>query len=244
MLKKTAIGALPGPSARTFPAMKVDEADRLGWAILTTGEDELLLTSSTAHAIRFPEADVRPTGLGAGGVMGLKLEGKHSHLAGVGLVAPNADVLLVTVEGKAKRTPVAEFPRQGRNGKGVRAWKSSENVLLAAGLVGLAADRGVVHFAEAPAKSFRLGEVPRRPRTSSGLRLVDTKEGDLVVWVNLLFERIRLDRANGRPAPRANGRPGGKGTSGKKKTTPRSRKGTKPTSKKKPGRKPKSKKRA
>ncbi|HEX9679912.1 MAG TPA: DNA topoisomerase (ATP-hydrolyzing), partial [Anaerolineales bacterium] len=232
MLKKTPLEGLPGPSSRTFQAMKVAEADRLGWAILTTGEDELLLTSSTAFAIRFPEAEVRATGLGAGGVSGMKLEGEQAYLAGVGAVSPNADLLLVTVEGKAKRTPVTEFPRQGRNGKGVRAWKSSENVLIAAGLVGLAADRGIVHFAAAPAKSFRFAEVPRRPRTGSGLRLVDTKEGDHVVWVNALFERIRLDRANGRPSPRSDGRPAGKKKRSKarahpKKSGPRSPRGGK-----------------
>ncbi|MEX2029938.1 MAG: DNA topoisomerase (ATP-hydrolyzing) [Anaerolineales bacterium] len=209
MLKKTAIGSLPGPASRTFRAMNVAAGDRMGWTTLTTGEDELLLVSSTANAIRFSETDVRPTGLGAGGVTGLKLEGKGAHLAGLGIVSPNADLLLVSVEGKAKRTPVTEFPRQGRNGKGVRAWKSSENVFVAAGLVGLATDRGILHFAEAPAKSFRFSEAPRRPRTGSGLRLVETKEGDLVVWVNALFERIRLDRSNGRPSTSGNGRPSG-----------------------------------
>jgi DNA gyrase subunit A len=212
MLKKTAIGSLPGPASRTFRAMKVADGDRMGWTTLTTGEDELLLVSSTANAIRFSETEVRATGPGAGGVTGLKLEGKGAHLAGLGLVSPNADLLLVSVEGKAKRTPVTEFPRQGRAGKGVRAWKSSENVFVAAGLVGLATDRGILHFAEAPAKSFRFSEAPRRPRTGSGLRLVETKAGDLVVWVNVLFERVRLDRANGRPSPRGNGRPSGNRT--------------------------------
>jgi DNA gyrase subunit A len=244
MLKKTAMEALPGPSSRAFQAMKVAEGDRLGWAVGTTGDDDLILVSGRALAIRFPEAQVRPTGLGAGGVAGIRLEGKQEHLVGLGIVAPNADLFLVTTDGRAKRTPVAEFPRQGRNGKGVRAWKASEEVWLAAALTGLTGDRGVAHFAEAPARAFRFGDAPRRPRTGSGLRLVEIRPGDAVVWITAITERVRLDRSNGRTAEADDGRSKpSSGGNGRRKKNP-AKPGAKRARRPKPsGRPPKKKKR-
>jgi DNA gyrase/topoisomerase IV subunit A len=38
-----------------------------------TGEDEIMLVTQQAQAIRFKENDVRPTGLSAGGMRGIKL---------------------------------------------------------------------------------------------------------------------------------------------------------------------------
>jgi DNA gyrase subunit A len=75
MVKKTAISELPGPSANLFTLVRVNEGDQLGWVRISSGKNQVLLTTSSGMAIRFKEEEVRPMGMVAAGVMGIKLAG-------------------------------------------------------------------------------------------------------------------------------------------------------------------------
>ncbi len=77
MLKKSEFKALPGPSAQAFQAISIGRGDALLRALATSGQDEILLVSSAGLAIRFTEADIRPMGLSAAGVMGMRLEAER-----------------------------------------------------------------------------------------------------------------------------------------------------------------------
>jgi DNA gyrase subunit A len=81
---------------------------------------------------------VRPMGLPAGGVMGIKLDDEADGIVAVELVAPGSLVWSVTDDGLAKATPINQYPTQGRYGQGVinmRLPKGSEEV--AAAVVGM-----------------------------------------------------------------------------------------------------------
>ena len=135
MLKKTSLEELPGPTGHSFTLVKVNEDDKLGWVRLTDGKAEILLVTADGMAIRFHEDEVRPMGLVAAGVGGIKL-GARDLVIGMELIPRRGDILLVTSDGKAKRVPPDQFPRQGRYGQGVIAWKlprTSQLVGVAAG---------------------------------------------------------------------------------------------------------------
>jgi DNA gyrase subunit A len=93
MVKKSSLQEFPGPSAKSFQAIKVNKGDRLGWVGLTTGQNEILLVSSAGMAIRFSEEDVRPMGLSAAGVNGMRLE-KDQELVGMDIVKPKSFALI------------------------------------------------------------------------------------------------------------------------------------------------------
>ena len=76
MVKKTAVSELPGPTAQLFSLARINEGDELGWVLFTTGEEQIFLATSGGNAIRFSEQEVRPMGLVAAGVNGIKLSGK------------------------------------------------------------------------------------------------------------------------------------------------------------------------
>ena len=189
MLKKSDLEALSGPSARALPALKVAEGDDLIWAAVTSGKDELIMVSSDGAAIRFNEEEVRPMGLSAAGVLGMRLEAGKAHIIGYDIVRPKADLLLVSEQGEGKRTPLAQFPRQGRYGKGVVAWKSSKRLALAGALVGGAEARAILRLARGAARSLRVGDAPRRTRAAGGVRLVELGERDRVVQVQRVVSR-------------------------------------------------------
>jgi DNA gyrase subunit A len=182
MIKKTPLEALPGPSAKAFSVMNVAEGDVLGWARVTRSHDEILLVSSAGLAIRFDEQEVRPMGLAAGGVMGMKLEGEAGvRLVGMECVRAEADLLLVREDGQAKRVALSQFPVQGRYGKGVLAWKCAGGLQLAGATLGQEDDRVAIHSSRAAARSLRVGDAPRRTRGAAGKTLIEVKDSDRVV---------------------------------------------------------------
>ena len=77
MVKKSLVSELPGPSSQTFVLVRVNEGDRLISVGLTDGRTkDILLATAQGMAIRFKEDDVRPMGLVAAGVNGMKLDDK------------------------------------------------------------------------------------------------------------------------------------------------------------------------
>ncbi|HQU36721.1 MAG TPA: DNA gyrase subunit A, partial [Anaerolineales bacterium] len=119
MIKKSLITELPGPSSQTFVLVKVNEGDRLISVGLTDGKKkDIFLVTAQGMAIRFKEDDVRPMGLVAAGVNGMKLDDKD-EVIGTEVLPSEGEVFLLTNDGKAKRVEEKEFPKQGRYGKGV-----------------------------------------------------------------------------------------------------------------------------
>jgi DNA gyrase subunit A len=173
VVKKTDITLLPGPSARTFKAVKIAKRDELGWVTSTNGKSDLILISNQGLAIRFSEAAVRPMGLAAAGVNGMRLDAKDAHLVGAISTADGPELLLITNDGQAKRTAIKQFPKQGRYGKGVIAWKSGEKITLAGAAAGDEKDRAVVRFSRGAPRSLRFGDVPRRARASAGKQIFE-----------------------------------------------------------------------
>ncbi|MEX0658973.1 MAG: DNA topoisomerase (ATP-hydrolyzing) [Egibacteraceae bacterium] len=108
---------------RAMIAAGVRDGDRLV-ALVTCGEDDhLVLAHDGGQVIRFPAADVRTTGRTATGVSGLTVPDGHRVVA-VSVVPDGGedewDLLTLGGEGSALRSPLADYPAQGRGGKGVQ----------------------------------------------------------------------------------------------------------------------------
>jgi len=180
MVKKSAMDMLPGPSAHTFEAVRINEGDELGWVFLSNGSNDIWLTSSEGLAICFSEGDVRAMGLSAAGVNGMKLPDDGTALVGAGIVEKGKDMLLLSEDGLAKRCSFEKFPRQGRYGKGVLVWKSGEGIQLIGAASGKSGERASVKLTKGPAKSLRFSEAPRRSRSTAGKAIVELKDEALV----------------------------------------------------------------
>lgn len=190
MVKKTGLAELPGATARSFTLVKVNEGDRLGWVRLTDGKADLLLATKDGMAIRFSENEVRPMGLAAAGVGGIKL-GVRDELAGMDVVPIRGEIVLFSSDGKAKRLPPEQFPRQGRYGQGVVAWKLPRTVELVGLATGKGSARVTLLLDKLAPKVFRLDEAPAQTRSASGKAVVELKAGDRLQAVILPYEPLR-----------------------------------------------------
>ncbi len=198
MLKKSLVSELPGPSSQTFALCRVNDGDALGWVALTDGKKEILLATALGMAIRFKEDDIRPMGLLAAGVNGVKL-GVGDEVVGCVILPAEGDVLVVASDGKAKRIIQKEFPIQGRYGRGVILWDLPLGVKLAGLAVGKGTHVITLHLLKAAPKMTRLDEAGIKKRAATrGDVVVEIKPGDAVLsltdgWAVEKFVEVRKD---------------------------------------------------
>jgi DNA gyrase subunit A len=202
LVKKSLISELPGPSAQTFTLVKVNEGDRLGWVGLTDGgKKDILLVTAQGMAIRFGEEDVRPMGLVAAGVNGIKLDDKD-EVIGMEILPAEGEVFLLASDGKAKRIEQKEFPSQGRYGKGVKAWDLPNKVRLAGVVTDKSNHMGTIHLSKGAPKSTRLDAAAIRKRAATkGDPVVEVKPGEEAVSINVAWMVEKFIKPN-KPEPR------------------------------------------
>jgi DNA gyrase subunit A len=119
VVKRVRLEDVPGITSEPFLTVNVGDQDTLGWVCLTGGDDEVVLVTAGGQAIRFPEEQVRPMGLPAGGVLGIKLAGDTDGVVALAIARPDTLLWSITDNGLAKATPLDEYPTQGRYGQGV-----------------------------------------------------------------------------------------------------------------------------
>ncbi len=188
MVKKTALADVPGASAQPFWLLKVNDGDQLGWVLLTDGRRDVLLVTSDGLGIRFAETDVRPMGLVAAGVNGVKLAAGQG-VVGATLVDDDTRLLLVTASGKGKRLLGKEFPRQGRYGKGVQAWKRPADDPLVGLATGKDTQRITAHLQKRAPKMARIDAAPLSKRsTTRGRAIFPVGDDDRIRYLTQPWE--------------------------------------------------------
>ena len=190
MVKRVALTDFIVASALDPIVMNVDQKDRLCTVFRTNGNEDVILVSSGGKAIRFAEDAVRSMGLAAGGVSGFKL-GKGQRVVYAAPVDPAGELITATEKGFLKRTPLSDYPTQGRNGGGVVTHKlnaKSGEVTAALLLIsGLAPDDPVATLSQKnKLVMLSLSQIPQMGRNVQGKQIVPVGIGDRIVTVQIL----------------------------------------------------------
>jgi len=127
LVKKTKLVDFDSARSGGVIGINLRDGDELVGAALISPEDDLLLVSKRAQAIRFQASDesLRPMGRATSGVIGMRFV-ESDELLTMEVVREGMDILVATSGGYAKRTPISEYPQQGRGGKGVLTAKITE----------------------------------------------------------------------------------------------------------------------
>ena len=184
-MKKTALREYDSSRTGGIVAINLRDDDELIEARLVGANEDLVLVSRGAHAIRFHADDeqLRPMGRATSGVIGMRFEGADELLA-MDAVHAGAELLIATGGGFAKRTSMDEYPVQGRGGKGVLTARivSTRGALVAALMVqpddqlyAITSNGGVLRTVAR--------DVRRAQRQTMGVRLIDLPAGVHVVSV-------------------------------------------------------------
>ncbi|XRQ07331.1 DNA gyrase subunit A [Actinomadura welshii] len=185
-VKKTPLSDFDSPRSGGIIAINLVGDDEVIAARLVSSDDNLLMVSTGAQAIRFRADDesLRPMGRATSGVIGMRFEETQEVLNMLVVRDTSQDVLVATQGGYAKRTPVDQYPLQGRGGKGVLTAKivESRGTLVGALMVGpddevfaMTSNGGVIRTTAA--------EIKQSGRQTMGVRLMNLADGDSVVAI-------------------------------------------------------------
>ena len=189
MVKRSLLSDLPGPSAHLFTLVKVNKGDELVSLLFTKGDEDVLIATRSGMGIRFSEDEVRPMGLVAAGVNGIKLRA-GDEVVGAGVASRKGDVLLISNLGNGKRIAPEEFPVQGRYGLGVIAWKLPDGEQVAGMMIGLKTHNGVVHFKDAASRLVHVSDAPDVNRMQKGQSVIEVKKGDQIVEMTVPLDLV------------------------------------------------------
>ncbi|MEU8382709.1 DNA gyrase subunit A, partial [Streptosporangium sp. NPDC048865] len=183
LVKKTRLSEYDSPRTGGLIAINLREDDEVIAARLVSEDDDLLLVSRGAQSIRFTASDeaMRPMGRATSGVIGMRfLDG--DELLAMNRIADGDNVLIATEGGYAKRTPVDQYPLQGRGGKGVLTAKivSARGKLVGAVMVRPEDEVFAITSAGGVIRTSA-GEIKQSGRQTMGVRLMNLADGDSVV---------------------------------------------------------------
>lgn len=191
-VKKTPLDAFSRPRSSGIIALGLKPDDELIGVILTSGNEDLLLVSSSGRAIRFSEQDVRPMGRGATGVRGMRL-GKGQTIIAL-LRTEAGDVLIACENGYGKRTNPGEFSLQGRGGQGVIGIKTSARNGSAIGALSVGPEDDLMLISgNGTLVRTAASDIPCLGRNTQGVRLIRLGGDDRLVGV----ARIAVDEDEG-----------------------------------------------
>jgi len=125
VIKKTPMDEFENIRKGGMIAQNLRDGDELIAAMLTGGDDDILIGTKKGKSIRFSEEDVRPMGRTATGVRSILLD-EEDEVVGAEKVIPGGSILAISELGMGKRTREEEYRPQGRGGKGIIAMAITE----------------------------------------------------------------------------------------------------------------------
>jgi len=188
-IKRVALSVFANVRPSGLIAINLEPGDSLGWVKLTQGNEDIILISQQGKGIRFNEEDVRPMGRAAAGVNAMRLD-SWDMLAGADVCTPDDDLLVITEKGLGKRTPLSEYRRQGRYGQGIKAMNLTPERTGAIVAARVVSPKDEVTLISTGGILLRMSasHISRQGRASTGVRVMDLRDGDAVASVAVIRE--------------------------------------------------------
>lgn len=191
VVKKTPFEQYQNVRSTGLIAINLDDKDELKWVAMTTGDNEILISTAQGQAIRFHEKDVRPMGRVARGVRGIRLRPKDVVI-GMDVVIERSNIFVISALGYGKRTKVDQFTPHARGGVGIRSAVVNNKTGDLVGVKSLVDDEVEVIIISNQGQTIRLGlrDIPALGRATQGVRIMRMNDGDSVASLALVDAQI------------------------------------------------------
>jgi DNA gyrase subunit A len=188
VVKKTPFEQYSNVRQSGLIAINLDAGDELRWIRMTSGENEVVISTSQGQAIRFHEKDARPMGRVSRGVRGIRLRA-NDHVIGMDVVEEGSSIFVISKFGYGKRTKVAQFTPHTRGGVGIRSAVVNTKTGDLVGVKTLGEDdtQEVIIISQ-QGQTIRLGmkDIPALGRATQGVRIMRLRDEDQVVSLALV----------------------------------------------------------
>ena len=190
IIKKTSLEAYSHPRTAGVNAVNLREGDELVEALLTNGNEEILIAARDGRCCRFDETDARPMGRNSTGVRGINIE-DDDEVVGAINYDPKAEdaaehtVLVVSENGFGKRTDFDEYRITKRGGKGVKTISITEKTGKLIAIKNVTENNDLM-IIEKSGLTIRMAvsDIRVAGRATQGVKLINIKGGDSIAAVS------------------------------------------------------------
>jgi len=188
LVKKTPLLSYSKPRTGGIIAINIKDDDELIAVRVTSGEQDIFLSTSSGKSIRFHEQEIRSMGRVAAGNIGIKM-GSGDAVVGMAVLDEGATILTVTENGYGKRTKTEEYRSQSRAGKGILTIKTSErNGPVVYSYQVTNQDQLMIITEHGKIIRLRVGDISVIGRNTQGVKLIELAKGEKVVGVAKVME--------------------------------------------------------
>lgn len=189
-IKKTPVKDYANIRTNGLIAIKLDDGDELRWIKRSSGNDDILISTSAGQAIRFNEKDARSMGRAARGVRGVRLRPNDS-VVGMDIANDDRTLLVISENGYGKATKISNFPSHKRGGVGIKAAVVTAKTGPIISVKTIQQDDVEALLVSTQGQTIRvsLKDIPVLGRTTQGVRIMKTSDDDSVASVGLMSEQ-------------------------------------------------------
>ena len=188
-IKKTSLKDYENIRTNGLITIKLDDGDELRWVRGTTGDNDIIISTSAGQAVRFNEKDVRPMGRAARGVRGVRLR-PNDTVVGMDVVSdPKSQKLIViSTKGYGKMTAATNFPPHKRGGVGVKVAAVTAKTGPIAAVHTLDPEALEIIMMSTGGQAIRVAvkDIPTLGRATQGVRVMRLNEGDTVASIGII----------------------------------------------------------
>jgi DNA gyrase subunit A len=193
VVKKTALKDFSNIRKTGIIAITLKKGDSLMGVKLSSGDDDIIITTAQGQSIRFKESQARPMGRSASGIKAITLKKSHDAVAGFGIIPHDKAgekklrLFVIMANGFGKQTPVSEYKTQNRGGSGIRTANVTPKTgpLIAAQVIGEELEV-IALSAKGQVIRTELASVRETGRATQGVRIMQLHTGDRVAGVVVL----------------------------------------------------------
>ena len=192
IIKKTTLSEYSNKRSRNLgiKALTIREGDELLDAVLTSGEEQIMIAARDGRCVRFEESELRGMGRGASGVRGIRLK-DDDEVVGVITYNPKADdaaehtVLVVSENGYGKRSDPEDYRLTARGSQGVKTLNITEKTgkVVAIKNVTPANDLMIINQSGISIR-MDVNDIKVAGRATQGVRLINLREKDVIAAVS------------------------------------------------------------
>ena len=188
MVKSTDLKNLKKINANGKNLIGVDNSDKIVDIVIipdSSKERDILIATHNGMCIRIDSNEIKPTGIGAVGVAGIKLDKEEKDfVSSMCRVDGKTPVIFVTESGYIKRCDPDEFKVQNRNGVGVKCTQTKYNNRIVA-MVRKTNDESILIYTKM-GKSLVCdpSTIKLVSRSALGVKGIDLQANDIVIGVS------------------------------------------------------------
>ena len=181
LVKKVTLDSFRNAKTRGIRAIGLKEGDRLSNAILTDGDNDIVIISKKGNALRYNESNIRASGRTSKGVTGMKLRA-DDEVAGVLSINEDEKILILTEYGYGKRIDYQLFQPHGTRTKGQIAYKTSEKTGEIIGVINVS-DNDELMCISSQGSTIKLDveNISQQGKNASGVRVLNIVKPDFLI---------------------------------------------------------------